>query len=42
METIQTRTQYLALFPSESAALDHEPTPDYWTWLAAQIETADA
>lgn len=63
--TIQTRTQYLALFPSEAAALDHEqaclsiasefrppcadlviagaePTPDYWAWLAKQLETEAA
>lgn len=56
-----TRTQYLALFASTQAALDHEraclsipsefrppcadlvlagaePTPDYWQWLAGQIE----
>jgi hypothetical protein len=59
-KTIATRTQYLALFPTAAAALDHEqaclsigvhrppcadlvlagaePTPDYWAWLARQIE----
>ena len=62
--TIQTRTQYLTLFPTAAAALEHEqaclsiasefrpacadlviagaePTPDYWQWLASQVEHAE-
>lgn len=60
--SVETRTQYLALFPSVQAAIDHEqtclsigvfrppcadlviagaePTPDYWRWLASQIEAS--